>query len=244
MFMRTSKTVLTLLAGLALAGLPAAASAAPLQDGIELYSSGDVAGATAAWVKGAEEGDATAAYLAAKMYEGGKGVARSPGNIVYYMQKAAEGNHIQAQVELADFYRAGFPEADLEKDANLALAWYEKAALKQHAEAQMKIGEMHYHGVGAERNRFEGIRWYELAAEKYYTPALIHLAGLYWDGDPLPQDKAKAYGFLLLARQAATDETRPDVDKLLELREQQISPAQRDAGVRIAEAFRLEHPKR
>ena len=61
MFMRTSKTVLTLLAGLALAGLPAAASAAPLQDGIELYSSGDVAGATAAWVKGAEEGDATAA---------------------------------------------------------------------------------------------------------------------------------------------------------------------------------------
>jgi TPR repeat protein len=241
MFMRISKTAFVLLAALALVAGPAAAS---LQDGIDLYAAGDPAGATAAWEQGADAGDMTAAYLAAKMYEGGKGVATNPRKAARYLTMAAEGGHIQAQVELGDYYRYGVDEADIDKSAAAALSWYEKAALKQHAEAQMKIGEMHFFGEGAERNRFEGIRWYELAAEKYYTPALIVLSGIYWDGEPLPQDKAKAYGFLLLAQQGSTEESRPAVNELLNKRERQMSAAQRDAGVRIAEAFRLEHPKK
>jgi|GEM_PF-6331878 len=216
---------------------------ADLQTGIEAYAAGNINGAVAAWEEGAEAGDATAAFLAAKMYEGENAIPANPRKAVQYMQMAAEGNHVQAQVELADYYRFGVPEADLVRDYDQALAWYEKAALAQHAEAQMKIGEMHYAGEGAERNRFEGIRWYELAAEKYYTPALIYLAGIYWNGDPLPQDKAKAYSFLLLARQGATDDTRAGVDELMSQRERQMSRAQIDAGVRLAEAFRLEHPK-
>lgn len=240
MFMRTFRSVFALLVGLSWGIAPAAAN---LQKGIEAYAAGNPGEAVIAWVEGAEAGDLVSAYLAAKMYEGGNAVPRHPTKAYKYLTQAAEGGHVQAQVELADYYRLGFPEVDLQPSPDLALKWYEKAALKQHAEAQMKIGEMHYKGEGAARNRFEGIRWYELAAEKYYTPALIHLAGIYWEGDPLPRDQAKAYSFLLLARQGATSDTLAGVDALLTRREKQMSAAQRDAGVRLAEAFRLEHPK-
>ncbi|MDW3096515.1 MAG: tetratricopeptide repeat protein [Alphaproteobacteria bacterium] len=241
MFMRISKTALVLLAAV---GWGIAPAAADLQTGIEAYSAGDVTAATEAWAEGGDAGDATSAFLAAKMYEGNNGAPANPYKAVKYMTLAAEGNHVQAQVELGDYYRSGKPEADVKASVDEALRWYEKAALNQHAEAQMKIGEMHYNGEGAERNRFEGIRWYELAAEKYYTPALIFLSGIYWEGDPLPQDKAKAYSFLLLARQGATDDTRAGVDALMSQREKQMSRAQMDAGIRLAEAFRLEHTKK
>ena len=241
MFMRISRTAAVLLTAAALSIGPAAAD---LQTGIEAYTAGNTAEAAEAWADGGDAGDATSAYLAAKMYEGGNGIPANPPKALKYMTMAAEGNHVQAQVELGDYYRSGKSGTDLQPDADRALFWYEKAALAQHAEAQMKIGEMHYAGEGAERNRFEGIRWYELAAEKYYTPALIFLAGIYWDGDPLPQDKARAYSFLLLARQGATDETRAGVDALMDKREKQMSRAQMDAGIRLAEAFRLEHPKK
>ncbi len=241
MFMRISRTVVLLVAALGMSVGPAAAD---LQSGIEAYTAGNIAEAANAWAEGGDAGDATSAYLAAKMYEGDNGVPANPPKALKYMTIAAEGNHVQAQVELGDYYRSGKPGTNLTPSSEQALFWYEKAALAQHAEAQMKIGEMHYSGEGAERNRFEGIRWYELAAEKYYTPALIFLAGIYWNGDPLPQDKSKAYSFLLLARQGATDETRAGVDALMGKREQQMSRAQMDAGVRLAEAFRLEHPKK
>lgn len=241
MFMRISRTAILLAAVVGWSITPAAAD---LQSGIEAYSAGNIAEAAQAWAEGGDAGDATAAYLAAKMYEGNNGVPANPPKVLKYLKLAAEGNHVQAQVELGDLYRTGLAGTDLTPSSDQALYWYEKAALAQHAEAQMKIGEMHYAGEGAERNRFEGIRWYELAAEKYYTPALIFLAGIYWDGDPLPQDKSKAYSFLLLARQGATDETRAGVDALMGKREQQMSRAQMDAGVRLAEAFRLEHPKK
>lgn len=241
MSMRISKAAAALFGALLIGALPAYAS---LEKGIEAYASGDASAATAAWVEGAAAGDATAAYLAAKMYEGGHGVSFIPRNVVKYLTQAAEGGHVQAQVELADYYRSGFDEADLPRDHYAALQWYEKAALAQHAEAQMKIGEMHYNGEGAERNRYEGIRWYEIAAEKYYTPALIHLAGIYWDGTALPQDKPKAYSYLLLARQGATPDMLPGVDALMGQREKQMSRVQIEAGARIAEAFRLEHTKK
>jgi len=241
MSMRISRTALLLVATLSLGIAPAAAD---LQSGIEAYSEGNIAAAAQAWADGGDAGDATSAYLAAKMYEGNNGVPANPPKVLKYLKLAAEGNHVQAQVELGDLYRTGLAGTDLQPSSDQALHWYEKAALAQHAEAQMKIGEMHYAGEGAERNRFEGIRWYELAAEKYYTPALIFLAGIYWDGDPLPQDKSRAYSFLLLARQGATDETRAGVDALMGKREQQMSRAQMDAGIRLAEAFRLEHPKK
>lgn len=241
MFMRTFRTAFVLLAAIVWGIAPAAAD---LQSGIEAYSAGNIAAAAQAWADGGDAGDATSAFLAAKMYEGNNGVPANPRKAIKYMMLAAEGNHVQAQVELGDYYRSGHKEADIKADPDEALRWYEKAALAQHAEAQMKIGEMHYSGEGAERNRFEAIRWYELAAEKYYTPALIFLAGIYWEGDPLPEDKSKAYSFLLLARQGATDETRAGVDALMAQREKQMSRAQMDAGIRLAEAFRLEHIKK
>ncbi len=242
MFMRISSPALI---AAAIAALFAAAPAfAGLQEGIQAYSDGDKARAVAEWEAGAAEGDATAAYLAAKMYEGGNGVSLVPRRSADYMKMAAEGGHVQAQVELADHYRNGWQEAEIEQNYRAALAWYEEAALSQHAEAQSKLGEMHYAGLGVERNRFEGIRWYQLAAQKYYTPALIHLSGIYWNGDPLPQDKARAYSYLLLARQGATEDTVKGVDRLMAEREKEMTRAQIDAGVRLAEAFRLEHPKR
>ena len=239
--MRISKR----LAAVALAGFVSAAPAqAGLQEGIEAYAAGDSAGAIAAWQEGAAQGDATSAYLLAKMYERGLGTAASPKLAFTYLQQAASGGHIQAQVELGDYYRNGVPEADVDRDYGAALGWYEKAALVQHAEAQSKIGEMYFLGQGVERNRFDAIRWYRLAAQKYYAPALIHLSNAYWANEPVPQDKARSYAYLLLARQSATDETRPDVDALMAQREPQMSRAELDAGVRLAEAFRLEHPRR
>ena len=241
MFMRISRAAAILIAALGWSIGPAAAD---LQSGIEAYSAGNITEAAQAWADGGDAGDATSAYLAAKMYEGNNGVPANPPKVLKYLMLAAQGNHVQAQVELGDHYRSGLAGTDLQPSADQALYWYEKAALAQHAEAQMKIGEMHYVGEGADRNRFEGIRSYELAAEKYYTPALILLSGIYWDGDPLPRDKSRAYSFLLLARQGATDETRAGVDALMGMREKQMSRAQMDAGIRLAEAFRLEHPKK
>lgn len=224
--------------------LHAGPARAGLQEGIEAYAAGERLQALREWEAGAAEGDATAAYLAAKMHEGGSGTARVPRKAFAYMKMAAEGGHVQAQVELADMYRRGVPEADVPRDPAAALSWYEKAALMQHAEAQTRIGEMYDAGEGVPRNRFEAVRWYKLAAKKYYAPALIRLSHVYWNGDPLPQDKPLAYSYLLLAREAATDETRPGIEALLNERAAQMSAAQIDAGARLAEAFRREHPRR
>jgi len=239
-------TALVVVLAVTLAGVlfPAPAAFANPQSGIDAYTAGDPVAATKAWVAAAGEGDATSAYLAAKMYEGGQGVVTQPKRVVRYLTQAAEAGHIQAQVELGDYYRSGFQEGELDRDPTAALQWYEKAALYQHAEAQSKIGELYFTGEGVQRNRYEAIRWYSLAARKYYTPALVHLANIYWESDAVVQDKPRAYSYLLLALEASTEATRPGVGAVMRNREKNLSRAEIETGVRLAEAFRLEYPKR
>lgn len=96
-------------------------SASTLQDGIEIWRSGDRASAVAVWRPLAEQGDAEAGLFLAYAYRNGLGVERSYATAARWYRHAAEHGHPEAQYELALMYELGL---GVTRDANEAAAWY------------------------------------------------------------------------------------------------------------------------
>lgn len=89
------------------------------------------------------------------------------------LKALAEKGNTEAQLKLADMYRAG-------KDAALnveeAAKWYRRAAEQGSAEAQFKLGELLLEGKGIAQNVQEALVWLEKSAAQGFKAAKDKLA--------------------------------------------------------------------
>ena len=104
-------------------------------------------------IKSAEAGDALAQTLLARLYAcASYGLPQSDEKFIYWIQKAAEQGHAEAEYILGTAY-AEFGEPDvLPIDFEKAAYWVQKAAEQDYSDAIIKLAEYYYKGNGVEKN--------------------------------------------------------------------------------------------
>lgn len=86
----------------------------------------------------AEQGEATAQYVLATLYNNGQGVEKNSQKAVEWYRKSAEQNNDLAQYSLGVMYEFG--DVGLEKNQEEAKKWYTLAAENGNYFAQNKLG--------------------------------------------------------------------------------------------------------
>jgi TPR repeat protein len=112
--------------------------------------------------------------------------------------EAAEGNVIEAQLELAGAYITG--EYGLLKDSEAAAKWYSRAATAGNPEAQYRLALCYSLGEGVEKNLALKISWLKQAAKLGHTKSQTMLGKALMFGDGVKLDYVEAIVWL---RQAA-----------------------------------------
>ena len=92
---------------LAVALAPLAAVSGPFEEGVDAYSSGDVAAAVGLWRPLAERGDSASQHNLGVVYRDGQGVARDHAEAAKWFRLAADRGHALAQNNLSVMYALG-----------------------------------------------------------------------------------------------------------------------------------------
>lgn len=197
-FLRSLATLLMVF-GISAPAIGQSGGEAEFNAGAQAYADGDKEAAVAAWEEAAAEGNVGAAWVLGNIYEVGDGVAQSDGEAVHYYRLAAEAGHPGAQTRLGLYNKYGSDNADLERNDEKALEWFEAAALQRYAEAQYQLALMYREGRGVTASPSESRRWLLLAANKRHVPSLLTLSEIYFDGLGVEPDPAKGWMYLTLA---------------------------------------------
>lgn len=169
----------------------------------------------------AKAGDGAAQFDLSLMYRSGEGVDKDLAEADYWLEKSAQNNFPDAQVDWAKWFfrrqeyresmewfrkaaQAGNADAQhwmaylyhngigVEKDFAAAMQWDTKAAAKGLSDAMDAIGYMYEHGEGVTRDYAEAMKWYKRAGEAGNIHAQSNLASMYFNGRGVRQDYAKA----------------------------------------------------
>jgi TPR repeat protein len=73
-----------------------------------------------------------------------------------------------------------------------AVKWYRKAAERNDAEAQFKLGWCYERGQGVAKDEVEAVKWYRKAAEQNQAAAQYNLGGCYYEGRGVAKDEQEA----------------------------------------------------
>jgi len=150
-----------------------------LQQGYDLYSSGDVEGALQRYSKAAEMGFDVAQINVAWLYD--TSLEKEEGRLekaFEYFRKAAEQKSAAAHLKMGDYYYYGM---GTKADHNKAAAFYRVASEMRSPQATFNLGYMHQHGLGIPQDFYLAKRYYDLTADynpDAYVPALLALFGL------------------------------------------------------------------
>jgi len=109
----------------------------------------------------AEQGDASAQFKMALMYDRGKGMPQDYSKAVKWLRKSAEQDFVKAQYNLGCMYDSG--QGVLQDHAE-ATKWYRKAAERGFASAQKNLGAQYGLGQGVPQNDGEAFVWSSIAA--------------------------------------------------------------------------------
>lgn len=153
---------------LLLASAPASA-ADSLEDGWRAYEEGDFGTALRVFQHLADEGDATAQFRLARLYETGRGVDADPAEALHWYRRAADRNHRTAQFVLGLKYQQG---DGVGIDMAEAARWYELSARQGYPGAQLNLGALHATGEGVPRDPVRALAWWILAAKGGNTLAI------------------------------------------------------------------------
>ena len=149
---------------LAVALTPVAAGAAPYEEGLVAYTSGDYATALRLWRPLAEQGEAHAQHNLGVMYRDGQGVPLDHAKAVYWYTRAAEQGHADAQTSLGIMYYDGL---GVSRNYAEAAKWFQLAAEQGHALAQNNLGVMYALGNGVLRDFLQIHMWFGLAVSRF-----------------------------------------------------------------------------
>jgi TPR repeat protein len=169
----------------------------------------------------AKAGDADAQYELSLLYHSGVEVEKSETEAAYWLEKAAQNNHSEAQVEWGKSYfrrqeyrqsmewflkaaQAGNADAQhwmayiyhngigIQRNFAEAMLWDMKSAANGFSAAMDTIGYMYEHGEGVTIDYSAALKWYNRAAAAGNIHGQSNLASLYFNGRGVPQDFAKA----------------------------------------------------
>ncbi len=128
----------------------------------------------------------------------------------------AQKGDADAAFNLAQAYRLG---RGVPLDLAQAQGWLERAARKDHVDAQTTLGLLLFENG----NRTSGLRWLKKAAEHGDARAQLVYGTALFNGDGVPRDAVKAYAFV---SRAAAQGLAP-AEKTLEAMEWALSPEER-----------------
>lgn len=135
----------------------------------------------------------------------------------------AEAGDADASFNLGQAYRLG---RGVLIDLGSAQSWLERAALKDHVDAQTTLGLLLFQNG----NQAEGLRWLKQAAEKGDPRAMLVYGTALFNGDSVTQDQVLGYAFV---SRSAAQGLEPARNTLVQMDE--IMPLeQRKKGVALA----------
>jgi S1-C subfamily serine protease len=138
-----------------------AAGAAPLDDAVTAYDSGDYRQALARLRPLAEQRNAVAQFYLGIMHANGSGVPRDLGEAQRLYGLAAAQGHAPAQFSLGVMHLNGL---GVPKDATEARKFYQQAAAQGHARAQYELALLYASGQGGAADNVQAHFWFSLAA--------------------------------------------------------------------------------
>lgn len=157
-------------------------------------------------LKLAEQGDARAQDVIAKMLMQGRGVKKDEAKGIDWLAKSLGTSPDQPdfQMTLAKMYAADTDQY-LKHDYSKAMKLFQQAAAHGNAEAQYQIGFLYDFGDGVTKDPGEAMKWYRQAAENGCAEAQFEIGVRYAQGRDAKQD----YGEALQWLQKAANQTHP-----------------------------------
>jgi len=137
------------------------AHAADFDAGFKAYQRGDFATALRIFRQLAEQGDASAQYNLAFMYDNGRGVTQDYAEAMRWYRKAAGQGEASAQYNLGVIF---FKGQGVTQDYAEAMKWFRIAADQGHVRAQTGVGLIYDLGRGVTQDYVQAHMWYNIAA--------------------------------------------------------------------------------
>ena len=149
-------------------------------------------------IRQAQAGDAEKQYELAESHALSlHGLSPDISQIIFWLRKAGEQNHLQAQTWLARIYYDG---EKVPQDKAEAAVWLRKAAGQGDVKSREKLARMYHTGDGIPRDVKQAIFWYRKLAEGGSASSMMEIAKFYAKGDGVPRDMAQAIAW---SREAA-----------------------------------------
>jgi uncharacterized protein len=133
----------------------------------------------------AQKGDREAQHTLAFMYRDGRGTKRNDTKAIAWYRKAAEQGYAPAEYNLGLMYAQG---EGAKPDPAAAQTWFRRAAEHGSVEAQVKLAEI---AIFDEKYE-EALLWFSKAADQNDADAAFNVGSLYYMGQGIAKDEAKA----------------------------------------------------
>jgi TPR repeat protein len=133
----------------------------------------------------AQKGDREAQHTLAFMYRDGRGTKRNDTKAIAWYRKAAEQGYAPAEYNLGLMYAQG---EGAKPDPAAAQTWFRRAAEHGSVEAQVKLAEI---AIFDEKYE-EALLWFSKAADRDDADAAFNVGSLYYMGQGVDKDEAKA----------------------------------------------------
>lgn len=140
----------------------------------------------------ADAGDELALYTIGVLYAtGGEGLKQDYAKALVFYQKGAEKRHAGSMRQVGVAYAKGW---GVEANPTMANQWYDNAANRGDALAQLWIGKMYASGQGRTKDGAQAYKWLTLAS-----------GGIFFDDETANRDESKNSLKTLLAQLSPAD---------------------------------------
>jgi len=156
-------------------------------------------------LKKAEEGDAKAQDVIARLLMRGRGVKKDEAEGIKWLARsmATTLDKPDFQLKLGDIYWRG---QYIAQDYREAMTLFEKAAAQGNSEAVYRIGKLYHFGDGVAKDETEAMKRFHQAAEAGNAEAQFEIGVRYAQGRDLKQDYSEAMKWL----RKAAEQSHPD----------------------------------
>ncbi|MEX2296600.1 MAG: tetratricopeptide repeat protein [Dongiaceae bacterium] len=173
-----------------------ALSAAPFDDAVVAFQSGDYPTALVLFTPLAEGGDPLSQHNLGVLYEKGLGVAQNDAMALAWYKRAAEQGNPQSTYNIGMMILDGRGAGP---DPVVAAQWVQISADLGFPLAQHTLGHFYLEGTGVEQNAGEAIHWFSKAAEAGVVDAQFNLGYIFETGGGVEADPIVDYAWYRIA---------------------------------------------
>jgi uncharacterized protein len=227
-----------------------------LLEGLDDLKAGNIEASVAAMTYAAANGQLLARWKLGEMYAVGDGVPRDDLKAYHYFNQLVEDYDedqpdqrdlsaiSNAFVSVGVYCLNGIPNSDVRPDPRRAHELFQYAATTfDDPNAQYNLAHMYLVGAGGlTKDNITAIRWLALAAKEGHPPSQALLGHLLFDGDGVPDQRARGLMWLELARDGAPDPKDHWIRELYQRDFQVATDEDRRAAAAMLEAAAKETP--